>query len=148
MKLKKAMREYARAVDDLAFATNAMILADMDLCSPEVFGALVHWRDEARKEKKRAVRQMHAVMSALQYRGEDKMWTPPQKREITSLRVPNDLINATARAILSGGTGKPYFDKEKHGFVWDEIIAQRVRTFQNEDANKLHSLYKYVNAYD
>lgn len=69
MKLKKAMREYARAVDDLAFATNAIILADMDSCSPEVFGALVHWRDEARKEKKRAVRQMHAVMSAMQYRG-------------------------------------------------------------------------------
>lgn len=90
MKLKKAMREYAHAVDDLAFATNAIILADMDLCSPEVFGALVHWRDEARREKRRATRQMHAVMSAMQYRGEGQgdtlSWVTKDGAFVTGLR--------------------------------------------------------------
>lgn len=152
MKLKKAMREYASAVDDLAFATNAIILADMDLCSPEVFGALVHWRDEARREKKRAVRQMHAVMSAMQYRGKDKMWTPPQKREITRLRVPGDIVNAAARAVLMGCTSEALLRYKGRvrlgGFTSDEAISRRVKMFQHEDANGIRSRHKYINAYD
>lgn len=68
MKLKKAMREYARAVDELAYVTNLLALT-----RGESNEFLMEWRNDARREKKRTVRQMSAVAHALQYRGANKI---------------------------------------------------------------------------
>lgn len=101
MKLKKAMREYARAVDEVALVTERIRWADgLNALTPE----LLEWRNEARREKQRTVRQMNAVMVAMQYRGANKIWYIPQKREITHLRSEEDVLNAYGRAALMGCT--------------------------------------------
>lgn len=149
MKLKKAMREYARAVDNLACIVEHKRHTD-DLL----------WFDSAidtdlamaRKEKQRTVRQMNAVMVAMQYRGANKIWTPPQKREIVRLEVPGDIVNAAARAVLMGCTDAALLRYQNGvrlgGFTFDEAISRRVKMFQYEDANGIRSRHKYVNAYD
>jgi hypothetical protein len=68
MKLKKAIREHAIAIDALATVTNEIRHTD-DLLW--VHDMLLRRRDEARKEYKRTLRQIKAVMSAMQYRGKN-----------------------------------------------------------------------------
>lgn len=111
MKLKKAIREYARAVDNLACITEHKRHTDDLLWFDSAIEADL---EMARKEKRRTVRQMNAAFRAMQYRGENKMWYAPQKRAVTRLQSTNDVMSAWGRAAVMGCDNKTkarYVDK-------------------------------------
>lgn len=99
MKLKKAVRELARA--EFAYGMRAAVYLNADPEKP-FYAEKVQRCKDARAEVDRCKRQLNAVMVAMQYRGKNKAWCGPQKREITHLRSREDWMNAHGRAAIMG----------------------------------------------
>ena len=105
MKLKKAIREHAQAVDALAWATmRKRDLEDIGLRSEAIETDLVY----AHKEYKRTLRQIAAVMIAMQYRGEDQIARPMPRVVVTNLRTTRNVARYIARNRMMGIQGEIY----------------------------------------